>query len=313
MNNITNDLSNTSVNSIDAFETEINSQRDLMSWLKPPEPISSIKQNGVYFTGCGDSLVSAMLADVFSNGYIRSMDPRDIYNNPSLVKSKHLYVISVSGNTIANIRAANLAKSLTVITTNPNSKLAKLTDDLILFQPPTLGTSTAGSSTFLSSMLICISLASNMSIPNISTIFDRAKNDAKNIKIPSRIFVLGNLVTFPLAMYCAAKFYEVLGYDVHYCRTEQFAHMELFAARQNDTVIIFEPKSTYINNLIRDLDSIGIIVICPDLPELTIDQTIYCALFSQFITLQQAKRADLKECFFVSSPNRQVSNNIIYP
>ena len=254
-----------------------------------------------------------MLADVFSNGTMRSMDPRDIYNNSFLVKSKHLYVISVSGNTIANIKAANLAKSLTVITSNSNSKLAKLTDDLILFQPPILGISTAGSSTFLSSMLICISLATNISIPNISLTFDRAKNDARDVKISSRIFILGNLITFPLAMYCAAKFYEVLGYAAHYCRTEQFAHMELFAVRPNDTVIIFEPKSLYVDNLIRDLGNIGTIVICPDLPELDIDQAIYCTLFSQFITLQQARRMDLKECFFVSSPNRQISNNVIYP
>ena len=62
----------------------------------------------------------------------------------------------------------------------------------------------------------------------------------KKAKVSKRIFVLGNLFTFPLAMYCAAKFYEILGYDAHYSRIEQFSHMELFSAQKGDTVIIFE-------------------------------------------------------------------------
>ena len=45
-------------------------------------------------------------------------------------------------------------------------------------------------------------------------------------------------------MYCAAKFYEILGYDAHYSRIEQFSHMELFSAKKGDTVIIFEEKNS---------------------------------------------------------------------
>ncbi len=298
--------------SIDAFELEIKLQGELESWLKLPEPIPSLQHNDVCFAGSGDSFVAAMLADVFSNSKIQSMDPRDLYDNSHLIESRHLYVVSVSGNTIANIRAASLAKRLTVITADPHSRLAKLTDEIILSKPPVLGTSTAGSVTFLSNALVCMSLATEISIPKISCLLDIAKRTSQYVVSPS-IFILGNLITFPIAMYCAAKFYEVLGYNVHYCRTEQFAHMELFAARSGDTVIIFERKTPYIDNLIHDLSTAGINVICPDLPKSSIDQVIYCTLFSQFITLYQARRAGLDECFFISSPNRQISNHIIYP
>ena len=54
-------------------------------------------------------------------------------------------------------------------------------------------------------------------------------------------------------MYCAAKFYELLGYDVHYCRIEQFSHMELFSAKRGDTVIIFEEKNPHTKQLGENL------------------------------------------------------------
>ncbi len=59
--------------------------------------------------------------------------------------------------------------------------------------------------------------------------------NAKKSRVTKRIFVLGNLHTFPIAMYCAAKFYEVLGYNVQYSKIEQFSHMELFSAKTGDT------------------------------------------------------------------------------
>ena len=73
----------------------------------------------------------------------------------------------------------------------------------------------------------------------------------KKSTVSKRIFVLGNLFTFPLAMYCAAKFYEILGYDAHYSRIEQFSHMELFSAQKGDTVIIFEEKNPHNKQLAK--------------------------------------------------------------
>ena len=52
-------------------------------------------------------------------------------------------------------------------------------------------------------------------------------------------------------MYCAAKFYELLGYDAHYCRIEQFSHMELFSAQKGDTVLVFEKQNSHNKQLAR--------------------------------------------------------------
>jgi len=144
-------------------------------------------------------------------------------------------------------------------------------------------------------------------------IFRKAKSCAKKVKLSKRIFVLGNLFTYPIAMYCAAKFYEVLGYDVHYCRIEQFAHMELFSAKKGDTVIIFEEKNSHNKQLVQYLEKIDMNVIHPNMPKKKLDQIVFCVFFSQMIALYEAKKKKMKECHFVTAKNiRNVSNQMIY-
>ena len=121
------------------------------------------------------------------------------------------------------------------------------------------------------------------------------------------------MYTFPLTMYCAAKFYEVLGYDVHYTRIEQFSHMELFSAKKGDSVIIFEEKNPHNAQLSKNLRKIGINVIHPDVPAEKISQMLYCTFFSQLVPLFEAQRKSKKDCHFVTAKTiRNVSNDMIY-
>ena len=171
---------------------------------------------------------------------------------------------------------------------------------------------TAGSISFLESALTCISLVKNIQIPG-DDLFTKANSFAKKAKIPKRVFVLGNFHTFPLAMYCAAKFYEILGRDVHYSRIEQFSHMELFCAKKDDTVIILDEKNPHTIQLGTNLKKIGIHVIHPDIPFEKLSQVIYCTFFSQLIVLYEAKKKRKKECYFVTAKKiREVSNRMIY-
>ena len=135
----------------------------------------------------------------------------------------------------------------------------------------------------------------------------------KKAKISKRIFVLGNLHTYPLAMYCAAKFYEVMGYDVHYSKLEQFSHMELFSAQKGDTVIIFEEKTKHNQQLVKNLKNVGINVVHPSIPSEKISQMLYCTFFSQLVVLNEAKKKRKKDCHFVTAKKiRNVSNQMIY-
>jgi len=301
------------MNTIEAYEKDIELQLDFLKSFRKQKPLSYKQQKDAIFSGSGDSLSSAMLAESFSGGIITVMDPLDLYKNKRLVKSKHVYLVSISGNTLTNIKVAKIAKRVTAITSKPQSRLAKASDEIILLNAPNNEIFTAGSISFLDSVLTCISLIKKIVIPKDSKLFSKAKTDAKKAKVSKRIFVLGNLFTFPLAMYCAAKFYEILGYDVHYSRIEQFFHMELFSVKKGDTVIIFDEKNSHNQQIGKNLKKVGINVIHPRVPSEKMSQIVYCIFFSQLLALFEAKKKQKKDCHFVTAKNiRNVSNQMIY-
>jgi len=302
------------VKTIEAFENDVKSQSKFLKKFKKQKPLSSNKQKNTIFTGSGDSLASAMLAESFSNFRVKSMDPLDLLKNKSITKNKTIYFVSISGNTISNIKVAKVAKSSIAITSKPQSRLVKSCSKSILLQFPNSDVLTAGSISFLESALTCISLVSSFTIPKNNDIFRKALSNAKKSKVGKRLFVLGNIHTYPVAMYCAAKFYELLGYDAHFERIEQFSHMELFSAKKGDTVIIFEEKNTHNANLIKNLKNVGLNVICPTLDSKNkIFQFIFYTYFSQLLALLEAKKQNKKDCHFVLAKKlRNVSDNMIY-
>ncbi|NNM03113.1 MAG: sugar isomerase [Nitrosopumilus sp.] len=300
------------MNSIEAYERDIALQLKFLKSFKKQKTLAKLCQKNIIFSGSGDSLISSLLAESFSGGLVTAMDPLDLYQNKSLAKSKNIYFVSISGNTITNIKVAKIAKKAIAITSQPQSRLAKVSDNVILLNSPNSRVFTAGSISFLESALTCISLVQNTKIPAIS-VFRKAESFAKKAKLSKRIFVLGNLHTFPVAMYCAAKFYEILGYDVHYCRIEQFSHMELFSAKKGDTVIIFEEKNSHTKQLGQNLKKIGINVVHPNVPSEKLSQVIFCIFYSQLISLYEAKSKKKNECHFVTAKKiRDVSNRMIY-
>ena len=308
------------VNTIRAYQKDIELQLDFLKSFKKQKALPNALKKNVIFSGSGDSLVSSMLAEVFSDGAVRAFDPLDLYRNKSLAKSNHVFFVSISGNTITNVKVARIAKRSTAITAKSQSRLAKASDEMILLSAPSSNNNnndddvfTAGSISFLESALTCISLVKNFKMPDCEHIFRSARTAAKKAKPSRRTYVLGNMLTFPLAMYCAAKFYEVMGYDAHYCRIEQFSHMELFSATKGDSVIIFEEKNSHNIQLARNLKKIGMNVIHPDVPTGKISQMLYCTFFSQFVSLFEAQRKSKRDCYFVTAKTiRNASNDMIY-
>ncbi|MGI0057926.1 MAG: sugar isomerase [Nitrosarchaeum sp.] len=299
---------------LEAYEKDIFAQPEFLHTFQAKKPLSITQQKNVIFSGTGDSFVSAMLAEVFSNYLVKSIDPLDLLKNKTLTKNKTIYFVSVSGNTISNIKVAKMARKSIAITSKPQSRLANVCDASIILNFHNSGVFTAGSISFLESALTCISLVSSISIPKNSRIFKKALSDAKKSKFGKRIFVLGSSYTFPITMYCAAKFYELLGYDVHFERIEQFSHMELFSVKKCDTVIIFEEKNSHNKQLLKNLKSIGLNVIHPTFESKNkISQLLYYVYFSQLLPLFKAKKRRQKDCHFILSKKlRSASNQMIY-
>jgi len=301
------------VKTIEAYENDILLQPEFLKIFKKQKPFSAKTQN-VIFTGSGDSLAAAKLAETFSDFRVKAIDPLDLLKNKTLAKNNVVYFVSISGNTISNIKVARIAKKAIAITSKPKSRLVKSCNHSIILQSPNSDVFTAGSISFLESALTCISLVKPMIIPKNKDFLKKAKFEAENLKISKKIFVLGNMYTYPLAMYCAAKFYELLGYDVHYERIEQFSHMELFSAKKGDTVIIFEPKNQHNSQLVKNLKNVGLQVIQPNFDSKNkISQIIYYTYFSQLLALYEAKKRGKKDCHFVLQKKlRNVSDKMIY-
>ncbi len=299
---------------IEAFEQDILLQVLYIQKIKLQKQLSIKKQKNTIFCGSGDSLAAALLAESFSNFRIRAADPLDLLKNRSIIKKNQVYIISISGNTVSNINVAKIAQSATAITLNKNSKLVKICSKYIALNYPNSGVFTSGSIGFITSALTCISLVSKFRLRNVSKLFKKALTNSKKIKLGKKVFILGNLHTFPIAMYAAAKFYEVLGIDAHYERIEQFLHMGLFSVKQGDTVIIFEEKNSHNSRIIKNLKKLGLNVFQPNgIAKDKISQIIFFTFFSQLTPLFFAKKNHQKECYFVSAKKlRAASSNMIY-
>lgn len=299
---------------IDAFETEISMQVDVAKNFVPQEKLGSSKQGRTIFCGTGDSYASSLLAEAFSANGARAYDPLDLIKNRGILAGKDLYLVSISGNTASNIRLANLHKSSVAVTGNGKGRLARACKRSVLLRFASTGIQTAGSASFLASALTCVSLVSGLRVGDASRIYRAAQKDARKIKIRGKVYVLGNLHTLPVAMFCAAKLYEVLGLDAHYERIEQFSHMGLFSARRGDTILIFERETRHNRKLVKTLGRCGLGAKRMGLPRGNLlEQVVYLIFVSELLALYAARRQGRKECFFVEENDlRSASSSMIY-
>lgn len=201
---------------------------------------------GCAFTGAGDSMAVALAAEYFSGFEARALHPCEASLNPQFLQNKHLYVISVSGRTIANIAAAQLAKKharrVTAITANPESRLAHVCDDVIQLGFRKTGGLSPGTNSFTTSLLAALSRIGPLpSLLRVEDAYERAKTWADSAPVEAAggtLFFVAAEGLYPLALYGAAKIHEVLGRKAQYERLEQFSHMELFSLSDADTVVL---------------------------------------------------------------------------
>ncbi len=301
------------MSSITAFESEIKMQIEFLQNFRPLKPLTNSEQKRTVFCGTGDSFAVAQIAQVFSGYKVKSLDPLELPETNSTFDSHNIYLISISGNTISNVRVAKRYRNTTAITANDSSRLARACHKVIHIKFNNAGIQTAGSISFLANLLTCISLVTKVKLGNYLKIYKLASKEAKK-QVKGRIYILGNLYSYPIAMFCAAKLYEVLGADVRYERIEEFSHMELFSSRKGDTVIIFEKKNAYNQKLIKNLKKCGLhtIRMNPQTDD-PLMQILFFIFVSEFLSLHLAKKENKRDCFFVEAKKlRNASSSMIY-
>ncbi|GBC74110.1 Phosphoheptose isomerase [archaeon HR05] len=317
------------MSTLDAYEQEVSYQVEdipmLMQEMKG-RWLSKEEQLNTLITGSGDSFAAAMLAERLSGFRIQCIDPFELL---SMIASRRiLYIVSVSGSTRAVLDAMDRAHrhgmKVVAITANAESKLARGADSTILIRFKRTGMLTAGSIGFTASLVASASLAVNMDDVSVDVkdVFSKASDDAGGIVLAEHNYIVGDVLTYPLAVYGSAKLYEVLGARASYCRLEQFCHMEVFSLKEGDKVLILssEEKARMLADGLRSngIDA-TLLEYCNNedrcngrYEDETLSRLLYYTFLLQITVLNNAKRLGLRECAFVNHRLLGLSSSLIY-
>jgi fructoselysine-6-P-deglycase FrlB-like protein len=318
------------MNAIEAMQAEIEYQVEELPKLDLLSPVRNC-----LFVGSGDSHVAGLAAQYFSGSQAICCYPIDIIKNPLLVKRRNLFIVSISGNTQANIMAAKIAKkhgasNITALTARPSSRLAKFCDQIIELKYRNTGIATAGTISFTASMIKCISLITQLHLPsNIGEIYNCAEKQAKQAisKIDDKsnssssnscYFILGNGQLHAIAMYGSLKINEVFGVRAMAYPAEEFCHSPLFSIQETDQAIVLgdDDDNNNSNNsrkLSKRLNEEGFSSVYVGFQNKGIELLLSATFFIQLVLLKLAQKYGLTSCHFLSNKKLlRVSSDFIY-
>jgi fructoselysine-6-P-deglycase FrlB-like protein len=309
------------MNDIEAMQAEIEYQVQDLHKLDLSSPVSNC-----LFVGSGDSYIAGLAAQYFSGSRAICCYPIDIVKNPLLIKRRNLFIVSISGNTQANILAAKVAKkhevrTITAITARPSSRLAKSCDQIIELKYRNTGISTAGTISFTASMIKCISLSTQLQLPSdLRKMYNRAEKQAKQViskigdKSSSRsssYFILGNAQLHAIAMYGALKFNEVFGAKAMAYPAEEFCHSPLFSIKEIDKAIVLGDDNS--RKLSKRLNEEGFSSVYVGFKSTGIELLLQATFFIQLFMLKLAQKYGLTSCHFLKNKKLlRVSSDFIY-
>ncbi|MDQ3969027.1 MAG: SIS domain-containing protein [Thermoproteota archaeon] len=310
------------MNAIEAMQAEIEYQVQDLHNLNLSSPCVSDS----LFVGSGDSYVAGLAAQYFSGSHAICCYPIDIINNPLLVRRRNMFIVSISGNTQANILAAKIAKKhgvskITALTARPSSRLAKSCDQTIELKYRNTGIITAGTISFTASMIKCISLTIQLRLPSdLRKIYNRAEKQAKQVisKIDNKssssssYFILGNGQLHAIAMYGALKFNEVFGARAMVYPVEEFCHSPLFSIKETDQAIVLGDDDNSMK-LSKRLNEEGFSSVYVEFKKIGIELLLQATFFIQLLVLKLAQKYGLTSCHFLSNKKLlRVSSDFIY-
>lgn len=300
--------------------------------------------NSCLFIGSGDSYIAGLAAQYFSNSHAICCYPIDIIKNPLLVKSRNLFIVSISGNTQANILAAKIAKkhgasTITALTARSSSRLAKSCDQIIELRYRNTGIITAGTISFTASMIKCISLSTQLHMPSdLRKLYNHAEKQAEqvmgevdhksssnnnnNIAIgssysnsssSSSYFLLGDGPLYAITKYGTLKFNEVFGTKALAYPAEEFCHSPLFSIKEADQAIVLGDGDGNNRKLSKRLNEEGFSSIYVEFKNTGIELLLQATFFIQLFVLKLAQKYGLTTCHFLMNKKLlKMSSDFIY-
>ena len=299
--------------------------------------------NSCLFIGSGDSYIAGLSAQYFSNSHAICCYPIDIIKNPLLVKSRNLFIVSISGNTQANILAAKIAKkhgasTITALTARSSSRLAKSCDQIIELRYRNTGIITAGTISFTASMIKCISLSTQLHMPSdlrklynhaekqaeqvMGKVYHKSSSNNNNIAIgssysnsssSSSYFLLGDGPLYAITKYGTLKFNEVFGTKALAYPAEEFCHSPLFSIKEADQAIVLGDGDGNNRKLSKRLNEEGFSSIYVEFKNTGIELLLQATFFIQLFVLKLAQKYGLTTCHFLMNKKLlKMSSDFIY-
>ena len=336
------------MDAIEAMQAEIEYQvQDLCRpdlLLLSSSSLAYNNNNSCLFIGSGDSYIAGLSAQYFSNSHAICCYPIDIIKNPLLVKSRNLFIVSISGNTQANILAAKIAKkhgasTITALTTRSSSRLAKSCDQIIELRYRNTGIITAGTISFTASMIKCISLSTQLHMPSdlrklynhaekqaeqvMGEVDHKSSNNNNNIAIgssysnsnssSSSYFLLGDGPLYAITKYGTLKFNEVFGTKALAYPAEEFCHSPLFSIKEADQAIVLGDGDGNNRKLSKRLNEEGFSSIYVEFKNTGIELLLQATFFIQLFVLKLAQKYGLTTCHFLMNKKLlKMSSDFIY-
>ena len=274
------------------------------------------------FTGSGDSYAAALFAQELSENRAIGSDPYELMRSTNRVRAKSLVLVSVSGKTRTSLelarKARRVARDRIAITANASSPLAEECDRVVLLDYHRSSVLTSGTVSFTTELLACAALLGRLPRSlSIGSTYEQSLRWAKSSPVSDRgsILFVGSGVSYPMALYGAAKIHEVLGTKAEVDYSEEMGHSHLFSVdKKHDTIVCLYSDHDKAWELEKALGRNGFRAI-----GLTVrgsDPTVRCvktAMHLQQLALLRAKRRRLIQCAFTSDKKKlALSSRLIY-
>jgi fructoselysine-6-P-deglycase FrlB-like protein len=305
-------------NGLDRVAAEIAGQPEaLREFARSRVPKAS---RGSIFVGAGDSYAAALAGFYASGGRCIALDPYTLASEPGIAKGLEVFFISASGKTSSNLTAARkvagVARRTTAVTAKGRNSLAALVDRVVRI-PMTYIPKTSGMLSFSLALAAVLRIARGETSCDFDRAMTAARTDSVDVSFGSgTTYFLGNSLAYPVALYAAAKSYEVLGTKAHAELLEEFSHMQLFSLAKEDAVNVFscfDPLglSERLRSALsgRGYDSHRI----PERGPSSEERLFHAVFVAQLSVVTRAKIAGLSEPTFLSTGYRLgLSDSMIY-
>jgi len=301
------------MNSIESLKIDFNSQIKYLGNLHNEKMFEEC-----IYVGSGDSFVAGLIVEYLTQK-CKCYSPSDLINS-RLLEGKTYCFISVTGKTKANIELARRAKEsglkTVAVTANENSKLAQVCDQLVPLNIIKVKTPTAGFRTFVANVITCLQLL-GISPPNKFNIWHKkavelSSNLSESMTLPQdTIYVLGNNLLYPLALYTSFQMAEFFGTTAVAHKLEEFCHSPIFGLKKSHHILILGQNEKIYSS---SLEGLGLPVYYSELYNSDgVAQEFQSIFLVQNLMLQLADKYGITELQYLSKEGiLNTSSDIIY-